>query len=96
MEPKKLIGHWPACPLCAEPNAEIKTDSNANPYLWCVNPNCHVQIFTQGRGDRAKHMLAKMKPLAAASPVPAAASPKAAPAAEPVKEAKKSSLTFLG
>ena len=73
-EPKKLLGHWAACPLCDAPKPEIKSDAKGNPYLWCVNPNCNVQIFTQGKGDRPKCMLAKMTPIGEAAP----ASPPAA------------------
>ena len=58
--PKTLLGYWPACPLCGDEKPEVKADAKGNPYLWCKNPNCNVQIFTQGKGDRPKNMIAKM------------------------------------
>lgn len=71
-EPKKLLGHWVACPLCGEPKMEVKSDVKGNPYLWCHSVTCNVQVFSQGKGDRAKHMLAKMVPLDAPAADPAA------------------------
>ncbi len=64
--PKTLLGYWPACPLCGDEKPEVKADAKGNPYLWCKNPNCNVQIFTQGKGDRPKNMIAKMTPVDAA------------------------------
>lgn len=85
-EPKKLLGHWPTCPLCKEPKPEIKSDANGNPYLWCPNPNCNVQIFTHGKGDKPKHMLAQMIALEAEPAPGAPPEPEAAPPAPPGDE----------
>lgn len=88
-EPKKLLGHWPACPLCGEEKPEVKTDAKGNPYLWCVNPNCNVQIFTHGKGDKPRHMLAKMIALEIEAPADTAPAAPPAPAVGPGKgEAK--------
>lgn len=102
-EPKKLLGHWPTCPLCKEPKPEIKSDAKGNPYLWCPNPNCNVQIFTHGKGDKPKHMLAQMiavelgptDPGEPAPPAPAATPPGGG---EPAKPARRRGVftTLLG
>lgn len=106
IEKTNVIGHWAACFLCSSPKPEVRKDRNGNPYLWCPNPNCNVQVFTQGKGDRAKHMLAKMTPIAAAPATTApssavaetkpAAAASSAPAAPSAPAADKKRFSILG
>ena len=79
-KPKTLIGHQ-TCPECDHPDAEIKTDRSSNPYRYC--PMCNAQYFTRGDAVRVKNMIAKMRPVAAASPDVAIAAAPTAAAADP-------------
>lgn len=67
----EVIGHV-ACPLCGL-EAEVKTDKNGNPYVFC--PDCTCQVLTHG-GPRADLLRRRMRPVgqaeeAAAEEVPA-------------------------
>ncbi len=70
MAKKELIGHVP-CGCCTFEDAEVRTDKNGNPYVYC--PDCNAQLLTHGRAERVKPLLARMRP--AASPKPAMPDP---------------------
>lgn len=77
------------CPECGFIDAEVRPDKSGAPYRFC--PDCTAQYFSRGVPHKVKHLLVKVRKIAAevkGAPDVAPATP-AAPDPAPAKPARK-------